>query len=308
MTGYAKTSDVKNATITITQGGTTKGSFTLNQSTPSTIALDAGGGGDTPCILYVNHTGDYNSQYVTYKIGNDNFKVYSEGGYVRVEMNENQLNQVKGLRKSYATYVTGNININFDGYTGDSLLMVDGVKTTATTIDTTGHHLIYIEMDECLHEDTLISMSDGTTKRVCELELGDKVKCLNPNTLQIDEDEVSFTDSNLVKSHNLTDIWTFDDGTVLKTIHPHQFFNMRTNKMEYIADFNIGDQVRKEDGTTTALVSHTTKKGIVYHNTLYTKNFNNYFANGILTGNRKSVRWGWYWIEQNEQDGEYPAQ
>lgn len=36
---------VNNPTITITQGGVTKGSFTLNQSTGDTIALDAGGGG-----------------------------------------------------------------------------------------------------------------------------------------------------------------------------------------------------------------------------------------------------------------------
>ena len=35
---------VNDATITITQGGTTKGTFTLNQSTNSTIALDSGGG------------------------------------------------------------------------------------------------------------------------------------------------------------------------------------------------------------------------------------------------------------------------
>lgn len=35
---------VNNATITITQGGVTKGSFTLNQGSSDTIALDAGGG------------------------------------------------------------------------------------------------------------------------------------------------------------------------------------------------------------------------------------------------------------------------
>lgn len=37
--------NVNNATITITQGGETKGSFTLNQAADETIALDAGGGG-----------------------------------------------------------------------------------------------------------------------------------------------------------------------------------------------------------------------------------------------------------------------
>ena len=38
---------VNNATITVTQGGVNKGSFTLNQGTDATIALDAGGGGSS---------------------------------------------------------------------------------------------------------------------------------------------------------------------------------------------------------------------------------------------------------------------
>lgn len=37
--------NINNATITFTQGGVTKGTFTLNQSSNATIALDAGGGG-----------------------------------------------------------------------------------------------------------------------------------------------------------------------------------------------------------------------------------------------------------------------
>ena len=39
---------VNNPTITLTQGGTTKGSFTLNQSSGATIDLDAGGGSPLP--------------------------------------------------------------------------------------------------------------------------------------------------------------------------------------------------------------------------------------------------------------------
>ena len=41
---------VNNPTITITQGGITKGSFTLNQSSAQTIALDAGGGGGSDLL------------------------------------------------------------------------------------------------------------------------------------------------------------------------------------------------------------------------------------------------------------------
>lgn len=44
-TGYITSSALGNGTITITQGGVTKGTFTTNQSTNATIALDAGGSG-----------------------------------------------------------------------------------------------------------------------------------------------------------------------------------------------------------------------------------------------------------------------
>lgn len=49
---------IKDATITITQGGVTKGSFTVNQSTNATIALDAGGSGaDLPS--QTGHGGEF---------------------------------------------------------------------------------------------------------------------------------------------------------------------------------------------------------------------------------------------------------
>ena len=45
ISGKADLSAVGNATITLTQGGVTKGTFTTNQSANATIDLDAGGGG-----------------------------------------------------------------------------------------------------------------------------------------------------------------------------------------------------------------------------------------------------------------------
>lgn len=48
---------VNNSTITITQGGVTKGSFTLNQASGDTIALDAGGGSGLPS--QTGHSGEF---------------------------------------------------------------------------------------------------------------------------------------------------------------------------------------------------------------------------------------------------------
>lgn len=49
---------VNNNTITITQGGVTKGTFTLNQSSDSTIALDAGGGSSYSAGTGIDITND----------------------------------------------------------------------------------------------------------------------------------------------------------------------------------------------------------------------------------------------------------
>lgn len=53
----AVTSDISNATISFTQGGVSKGSFTLNQSGNATIALDAGGGSSVHLYRHVFHIG-----------------------------------------------------------------------------------------------------------------------------------------------------------------------------------------------------------------------------------------------------------
>lgn len=58
---------VNDATITFTQGGTTKGTITLNQSSNQTIALDAGGGSSAPYEI-TNMVVDSTNQTITLTI------------------------------------------------------------------------------------------------------------------------------------------------------------------------------------------------------------------------------------------------
>ena len=59
--------DIHNPTITFTQGGTTKGTITLNQDTDATIALDAGGGSSAPFEI-TNMQVDSSNQTITLTI------------------------------------------------------------------------------------------------------------------------------------------------------------------------------------------------------------------------------------------------
>ena len=141
----------------------------------------------------------------------------------------------------------------------------------------------------CLAQDTLITLADGTQKRIDQLVAGDKVLSINPKTLQLEEDEVVLTDAFENKTHTEYDVWTFSDGTVVKTVHPHRFYNIERQKMVYMSEWQMGEHAYTQKGRQVALVSHENIKEEVHHYTLFTKKWNNYFANGLLSGNRMSI-------------------
>ncbi len=136
-------------------------------------------------------------------------------------------------------------------------------------------------------------MSDGSKKKVKDIRVGDKVMSIDPCSLELVEDEVVFCDGEADKTFTEKDIWNFEDGTVLETVHPHEIFNVRLGKMAYLADFIVGeDFARNIDGEEVLLVGHEKVEGEFHYATLFTKKYNNYFAAGLLAGNRHSLKWG----------------
>ena len=139
--------------------------------------------------------------------------------------------------------------------------------------------------DQCLTGDMLITLADGTTKRIDTITLADRVLAYNPETMTLEADEIIRCDSDKIKTHSEYDIWTFDDGTIIKTVHRHRFYNVERNAMVYMDEWKIGEHAIKMDGTKVALVNHVNVREEVRHYTIFTKN-QNYFANGLLSGNR----------------------
>ena len=139
--------------------------------------------------------------------------------------------------------------------------------------------------DQCLTGDMLITLADGTTKRIDAITLADKVLAYNPETMTLEADEIIRCDSDKIKTHSEYDVWTFSDGTIIKTVHRHRFYNVDRNAMVYMDEWKIGEHAIKIDGTKVALVNHVNVQKEVRHYTIFTKN-QNYFTNGLLSGNR----------------------
>lgn len=137
----------------------------------------------------------------------------------------------------------------------------------------------------CLTGDTLITLDNGTQKRIDQLTLYDKVLSYNPDTMQLEADEITYTDSAENKKHTEYDIWTFSDGTLVKTVHRHRLYNVERQAMVYMDEWNIGEHAVNINDEYVELVGHENVKEEVRHYTLFTKN-QNYFVNGLLSGNR----------------------
>ena len=150
----------------------------------------------------------------------------------------------------------------------------------------------------CLTPDTLIDVEEvdenGKKKRkrkkLKDIKVGDKVICINPFTLELDTDTVIECDGSMNKKHTCYDNWYFSDGTIITTVHRHRFFNIENKKFMYMEEWKIGEHGINIDNEKVELIKHEHVEEEINHCTLFTEKYNNYFANGMLSGNRRSKK------------------
>ena len=116
--------------------------------------------------------------------------------------------------------------------------------------------------------------------------------------------EVTSSDNKVDKYAEAYDEWTFDDGTVLKTVNQHRFYNIEKGCFAYLkqygnvlgyedGEWEVGNHGLKADGSRPALVSYRRVEGVCKHHTIFTdESDGSYYANGLLSGNRHSRRVG----------------
>lgn len=145
----------------------------------------------------------------------------------------------------------------------------------------------------CLVEGTKITLSDGSTKPVQNIQYGDNVLCYDFYT---GKQTTSYIDWMLPESV-ATKYWeiTLSDGTVLNLVgsdgKSHRLYNIMKQRFDYPQDFEPNDLALKEDGTTAHIVScHEIEKTVRFYNITSHEHINVY-ANGVLTSNRLNNRY-----------------
>lgn len=151
LTGQPTIPVVYNSTITFTQGGTTKGTFTLNQSNNATIALDAGGGSTPSNMVTTNTTQDITAQktFVGQKLLNFKqstsssklgFTLYNNSGTEKGYLEYNPSNTVDSAPLmtlgNYTTTSAGVTHIGFrkyDSYSGGAYNLLAPLVSNAKT-------------------------------------------------------------------------------------------------------------------------------------------------------------------------------
>lgn len=114
-----------------------------------------------------------------------------------------------------------------------------------------------ISNNSCIVSNTLITLSDGTTKKVEDLSINDSLLVFNHETGKFDCSPILFIENDGWKNYEVISL-EFSNGTITKIIDEHGFFDLTLNKYVYIDETNYLDFI----GHQFAIVSEENNFGI----------------------------------------------
>lgn len=259
-----------------------------------------------PSVSFVQVHPQLDGEYTTLS-NMDSSKIYGAHatgyGYFTYENSSWEYYNIEGtglsVYSSTATSVTfydtnsGNTYYNGVG----PIVMIEG-DTIPTTNDFVG-----LESDNvlaqwaCFVEGTLITMADGSQKKVEDINYGDEVLCYD---FEKGEQTTSYIDW-MIPKQTATEYWkiTLSDGTVLKLVGPkdgpnkdksHRLYNVTKQSFMYPQDFEKDDLTLKENGDLVKVVSCEKIFETVNFYNISSKDHINVYAEGVLTSNRLNNR------------------
>lgn len=144
----------------------------------------------------------------------------------------------------------------------------------------------------CFVEGTLITLADGTQKKVEDINYGDEVLCYDFNEGKQTTAPIEFVMKKM--QSNFYYKVSLSDGTELKLVgsngKSHRLYNVTKQSFMYPQDFEENDYTLKQDGTIATISSiEKIEKKVNFYN-IASKDHINVYAEGVLTSNRLSNR------------------
>ena len=318
----APTISLSNSTVTITnpvtngsfvsgydvyKNGTLLTSITLATVDLSTLITDSGTYTITVKAKGTNFNESVASNSVTYTVSSG-FEVtvtadyaYNDSGF-GVYDGQNSSGTYLGFNDGTYSIKSGYLYIDYKHErhsTVNNITVSGGVRMIdSSTFEVTGNGSIdgvyaYI----CFVEGTLITLADGTQKKVEDIEYGDEVLCYD---FEKGKQTTSYIDW-MIPKQTATEYWkiTLSDGTVLKLVGPkdgpnkdksHRLYNVTKQSFIYPQDFEEDDLTLKENGDLVKVVScEKIFETVNFYNIASNKHINVY-AESVLTSNRLSNR------------------
>lgn len=137
----------------------------------------------------------------------------------------------------------------------------------------------FVNKSICLSGDTLITMADGTLRRLDSLAIGDVV-LTRTGTTPI----VRLRRGHFAKQHTK---YYFSDGSCIDETGTHRFYNVEQQIWQRLAKWQIGEHALNSKGVAIALlrVEHVTER--IEQFGIWTE-AHEYYANGLLSGDARA--------------------
>lgn len=145
------------------------------------------------------------------------------------------------------------------------------------------------ESSSCITAGTLVTLADGTQKKVEDLTMDDIILVFNHETGEYEAAGIIFIEDDGWKEYNVITL-TFSDGTITKLIYEHAYFDLTLGKYVYITEQNYTDFIghefamQSEDGFERVTMTNATL-AVEYTGcySLVTVYHLNYFVDGLFS-------------------------
>lgn len=139
----------------------------------------------------------------------------------------------------------------------------------------------------CICADTLITLADGNTKKIQDINYEDELLVWNFDKGCLDKSKPLWIKRS--EKANWYRLSTFSNGITLQTTgsypYSHRIFNVTDQRFDYLED-SVGKEIYTRDGIVTLLSCEEFTDRVIEFYNIITDYHMNLFANGILTSCR----------------------